>query len=456
MTDTFNSYTVNKAIGLSIGFLIGIMPVAEYNVPVLIILMSVVFGIKHVDRQAAKAAFPIILYCVSMIGFMIYHPGWLEYDHTLATILATIALAAVPMVAMFKIYVGSVERIETAALVGLLTIFTIMAYQYLILNGCRVKAFSVNPLGPPITFLPFAMYVISVRAFARRFNLLDGLVLVSLFTTLGAFAGARASFYSVTLLSIILATFLFFNMKIRQGLFVFACLGLGIWGAVSIDKCGTFNRMSEHLNFFTSSFNQLQTMHVSNIENSTAPSLHNKTFLIEPELNQILTSKQIVLLPAQYSFSSTDSFGIQPIKTSLEYENVSRTTFDRAQAADDGLRAEMWSNAIAHLFALHDFNQILFGSGRLVEGQLSFQHPDVHNQYLSWLVSTGVVGFIVAFLMFTPGLRQLFVNPAVFIFLSACAIGYVTDSQMFRKDTTAQFLIMLLFVQSLLGQRRRS
>ena len=97
MIGTFRSFSLDKAIGLSIGLLIGVIPVAEYNVPVLITLMSIVFGIKHVDRQAIKAAFPIILYCVSMIGFMAYHPGWLEYDHTLATILATIALAAIPI-----------------------------------------------------------------------------------------------------------------------------------------------------------------------------------------------------------------------------------------------------------------------------------------------------------------------------------------------------------------------
>ena len=103
MIGTFRSFSVDKAIGLSIGFLVGVIPVAEYNVPVLITLMSVVFGIKHVDRQAVKAAFPVILYCASMIGFMIYHPGGWEYDDKLVKVMATIAIAAVPMVAMFKI-----------------------------------------------------------------------------------------------------------------------------------------------------------------------------------------------------------------------------------------------------------------------------------------------------------------------------------------------------------------
>ena len=442
MIGTFRNFSLDKPLGLSIGFLVGVMPVAEYNVPVLIVLMSVVFGIKHVDRQAVKAAFPIILYCISMIGFMTYHPGWLEHDHTLATILATIALAAVPMVAMFKIYVGSVERIETAALVGLLTIFTIMAYQYLILNGCRVKAFSVNPLGPPITFLPFAMYVISVRAFARRFNLLDGLVLVSLFTALGAFAGARASFYSVTMLSIFLATFLFFNMKIRQGLFVFACLGLGIWGAFSIDKCGDFKRMSKHF--------QMLKIYMPIIKTATEMAAEEKTSQVA---NQIATLRAT---SSTKQLSTNTQPNVTLEKTPKVAKFIDRVNEAQAIEESSGYRSQKWRNAIDHLLQRNQLNEILFGSGRLVESSLSMQFPDVHNQYLSWLVSTGVVGFLVAFLMFTPALRQLFINPAIFIFLSGCAIGYITDSSMFRKDTTAQFLIMLLFVQSLLGQRRRS
>ena len=132
MIGTFRSFSFDKAIGLSIGFLVGVIPVAEYNVPVLITLMSVVFGIKHVDRQAITAAFPVILYCASMIGFMIYHPGGWEYDDKLVKVMATIAIAAVPMAAMFRTYVGSLERVEVSILLGIVTICIVFAYQYFI------------------------------------------------------------------------------------------------------------------------------------------------------------------------------------------------------------------------------------------------------------------------------------------------------------------------------------
>ena len=441
MIGTFRSFSLDKAIGLSIGFLIGVIPVAEYNVPVLLTLMSIVFGIKHIDRQAIKAAFPIILYCVSMIGFMAYHPGWLEYDHTLATILATIALAAVPMVAMFKIYVGSVERIETAALVGLLTIFTIMAYQYLILNGCRVKAFSVNPLGPPITFLPFAMYVISVRAFARRLNYLDGLVLVLLFVTIGSFAGARASFYSVTLQSAILAILLLVSSRVRQGFLVCTCLGLGILGTYSTDKCNNFERMSRHLQMVKIYLPlEVSASEVTEVKASTA--------------TKPISKPRSMSTTRQPSTDTEANLSTQETAKSARFKE--RVIAAEALEGSSGYRSKKWRNAIDHLLQRDQLNQILFGSGRLVESSLSMQFPDVHNQYLSWLVSTGIIGFLIAFFMFIPALRQLFTNPAVFIFLTACAIGYLTDSSMYRKDTTAQFLIMLLFVQSLLEQKHRN
>ena len=174
------------------------------------------------------------------------------------------------------------------------------------------------------------------------------------------------------------------------------------------------------------------------------------------------TSQVANQIPTSMATSSTkqQSTNTQPNVTLEKTPEVSKfiDRVNEAQAVESssGQRSKMWRNALEHLSEQSRIEQILFGSGRLVEGQLSFQHPDVHNQYLSWLVSTGILGFLVAFLMFTPALRQLFINPAIFIFLSACAIGYLTDSSMFRKDTTAQFLIMLLFVQSLLGQRRRS
>ena len=61
MTSSFQASSLEKTIGLFTGFLIGVIPVAEYNIPVLITLMSVIFGIKHVDRESIKIAFPVIM-----------------------------------------------------------------------------------------------------------------------------------------------------------------------------------------------------------------------------------------------------------------------------------------------------------------------------------------------------------------------------------------------------------
>ena len=256
MIGTFRSFSFDKAIGLSIGFLVGVMPVAEYNVPVLIILMSVVFGIKHVDRQAITAAFPVILYCASMIGFMIYHPGGWEYDDKLVKVMATIAIAAVPMVAMFRTYVGSLERVEVSILLGIITICVVFAYQYFIEGRCRVSAFSVGPLGPPITLLPLSMYLVTKRCLENRFSVLDGLVICLLFISLGAFLGARMHFYSLTLLYSVLVVILTVKNKLRLSVTISLCAVVGIYGAYNFDKCGDFKRMENHLKIFNILFPQ--------------------------------------------------------------------------------------------------------------------------------------------------------------------------------------------------------
>lgn len=240
-----------------------------------------------------------------------------------------------------------------------------MGYQYLILNDCRVKAFSVNPLGPPITFLPFGVYVKSVRAFTQHFNFLDGLVLVSLFIPLEAFAGERASFHSVTLLSIIRVTLLFINMETRQALFVFACLDFGIWEAFSLDRYNDFDRMSNHF--------QMLKIYIPVVKTESEIAAEEKTSQVE---NQIPT-------PTTTSATKLLSTVTQPNVTLEKTPEVSKF-IDRVNEAhsiegNSGARSQKWRNAIEHLLQRNQVSEILFGSGRLVESSLSMQFPDDHN-----------------------------------------------------------------------------
>ena len=228
MASSFQGSSLEKTIGLLTGFLIGVIPVAEYNIPVLITLMSVIFGIKHVDRESVKIAFPVVLYCVSMITLMAYHPGGWGYDDKLAEVMATIAIAAIPMVAMFRTYIGSLEQVEVSILLGVVTICVVFAYQYFVEGGCRVSAFSVGPLGPPITLLPLSMYLVTKRCLENRFSVLDGLVIFLLLISLGAFLGARMHFYSMTLLCIILVVILTVKNKLRLALTISTCAVVGI------------------------------------------------------------------------------------------------------------------------------------------------------------------------------------------------------------------------------------
>ena len=193
MNSTYQSSNLDKGIGLSTGFLVGVIPLAEYNVPVILVIMGLIFGTKHIDMKSIKFAAPVIIYCLTQISLMIYHPGYLALDETLATVLATIALTAIPMTALIRAYVVKPEDVEASILTGVLTICIVFAYQYWILGDCRVSAFSVGPLGPPIILLPISMYVITRRALDDRFHLLDGATLILLFVSVGAFLGASVT-----------------------------------------------------------------------------------------------------------------------------------------------------------------------------------------------------------------------------------------------------------------------
>ena len=442
MIGTFQNFDLDRAIGFSIGFLIGVIPVAEYNIPVLIILMSVVFGIKHLDRQAAKAAFPIILYCASMIGFMIYHPGGWEYDDKLVNVMATIAIAAVPMAAMFRTYVGSLERVEVSILLGIITICIVFAYQYFVEGGCRVSAFSVGPLGPPITLLPLSMFLLTKRCFENRFSVLDGLVISLLFISLGAFLGARMHFYSLTLLSIILIVFLTLQQKLRLAVTISLCAVVGIYGAYNFDKCGDFKRMENHFKIF----NILLPKPRQVLENQA----HTGGVQIA---NNLITVQGVTTdaTPASYAFTPS-VVDVLTKRNKSPYQKVKQDNLQNrlAQAEQversSELRMQIWRRSLTHIFDLETPKRFLFGSGRITERDLSHPQPHAHNQFLSWLISTGLVGFTIAIIMFAPFIFRLFTDFPVFIFMSACFLCFITDSPLWIRDTTSQFLIMLLFV----------
>ena len=445
MIGTFPSFSLDKTIGLSIGFLIGVIPVAEYNVPVLMTLMSVVCGIKHVDRQAVKAAFPVILYCATMIGFMIYHPGGWEYDDKLVKVMATVAIAAIPMVAMFRTYVGRLERVEVSILLGIITICAVFAYQYFIEGGCRVSAFSVGPLGPPITLLPLSMYLITKRSFENRFGVLDGLVICLLFLSLGAFLGARMHFYSMTVLCVILVVVLTLQYKLRFAATITLFAVLGIYGGYTVDKCGQFARMGNHLKIFEILFSN-----------------HSK-----PMKNQALTGVIEIASNSRKSLhtttDATQSWS-ELAKSNLVYSqktdvsDTERTTHDntrlkllKAEQTDysAGQRVQIWKEILIYLSTNAETKNLLFGSGRIKEQRLSSnvsKHPHAHNQFLSWAISTGFLGVTIAIMMFASLISRLFSDFSVFIFMSACFLCFITDSPLWIRDTTSQFLIMLLFV----------
>ena len=464
MNSTYQNSNLDKGIGLSTGFLVGVIPLAEYNVPVILVIMGLIFGTKHIDMKSIKFAAPVIIYCLIQISLMIYHPGYLALDETLATVLATIALTAIPMTALIRAYVVKPEDVEASILTGVLTICIVFAFQYWILGGCRVSAFSVGPLGPPIILLPISMYVITRRALDDRFHLLDGATLILLLVSVGAFLGARMAFYSLTLLCIILLGMLITKRKVRTVISIIACICIGIYTAAKVDKCGDFSRMSNHLKMLETILpgaltNTLKkhpdVSYNENIANAY-PGVWKENYFFEQTTSASvpisMASFSIPSSSAVYRLSEFTETKAKALFSDMSDAQAQSTTSQMVENftsidAGTGDRLKMWITALKHFISPKEVSAVLFGSGRIKEHELMAPHPHTHNQYLSWIVCGGILSLLSGIILFGPLTLGLFKSPEIFMFLSACALGFLTDSPLFIRDTTAQFLIMLVFVQ---------
>jgi hypothetical protein len=247
-------------------------------------------------------------------------------------------------------------------------------------------------------------------------------------------------------LCIILVVILTVKHKLRLAITISLCAVVGIYGAYNFDKCGDFKRMENHFKIFN-----ILLPRPSQAVESQAHAVGVKI------ANNLITMQDITSDSMPASYTLTPSM-VEVTKTSskskilqTKQDNMQNRLFQAEQVeTSSGVRMQIWRRSLTHIFELETFKRFLFGSGRIAERDLSNPQPHAHNQFLSWMISAGFVGFTVALIMFTPVIFRLFTDFPVFIFMSACFLCFITDSPLWVRDTTSQFLIMLLFVLTLL------
>ena len=96
----------------------------------------------------------------------------------------------------------------------------------------------------------------------------------------------------------------------------------------------------------------------------------------------------------------------------------------------------------------------VYGNGALAEGEIvnkgateNFSYTHTHNQYLSWLIASGVLGLCSGLLLAGQLWRHIFSDLPTFIFLMLLGLPFLTNSPMYNAPITAQVLFLMLTMQ---------
>lgn len=394
---------------VGLGVLFGISPVTSYFAPILIVALSVGFSYKKVDWSAILSSFFVMQYCIVHLFLALFHDDF-PFRQDYLNVLAIIAVSAPFVVTTLRSERLSKICVERGIFAGFSIAFGLLAYQYFIIGECRVSGLTFNPLLPPFLWVPLTFALLAFRLVARRTNAYDFVGLISTIVAVGAFMGARSAFYVSIVLSLALIL-MAAALKLRRGFVsLAAALALSLAAVYAIDRCG----MSQRIDI------QLRMLDIC-LWTTCDAQVHSDAGGID----LIGAGSKLQKPPVGSDYAIA---GKAPQDSSVE------------------TRWHMWGEG---LNALQAFGvEWLVGVGFSGEMEIittGYQH--VHNQFLSWLISTGLVGFLSAFLLFFGLIAKIKREKRVLIYLAAVGGGLFTDSLMRVPDGLALFLLILIFVQ---------
>ena len=217
---------------------------------------------------------------------------------------------------------------------------------------------------------------------------------------------------------------------------------MGIYGAYNFDKCGDFKRIENHFKIFKKLLPH-PNLAVERQAYTVSVQIANNLNTIQDITTDAMSASHTFTPNVIDSLTNRSTSKIQKVK---QYDMRNKLAEAKLVDKSSTRRMQVWRRSLTHIFELKTFKHFVFGSGRITEHNLSYPLRHAHNQFLSWVISTGLVGFAIALIMFAPLIFRLFTDFPVFIFMSACFLCFITDSPLWIRDTTSQFLIMLLFV----------
>lgn len=428
-------------MAIFLGFLLGIMPVLKYGVPLILIPISFFYVFKKPKISLAKPGFMAMQYCFFQIFIIIWHSYSLDgfggvSDINLLTSYFFLSLLVVPF-CFLPIF--EFDRIHGGIYLGLLGAVFVLALDYFFngnLGNYRASGFSSNALVPPFAILAIFGYFFSRRLVEGRSGRIDLLILVFIIVAVSAFGGNRMPLYIAVSMSFIAILYTIFICNSLKTLAILGALSVGVFLSILIDGIDghvLWLRIQKQADIVLSKVDLLgdvgtiMTETVIQIEDVASSSSYS---------NKLERPDDVVV-----GVSSID-FDVNPKGEMTEDSSLQRMV--------------MWTNSILYL---KEFNsEWILGVGREKEIEIANEftntaYSHVHNQYLSWAIEGGLIGLLSAVLLFGSLLLKVFKSLPVFMFLFPVAASFLTNSLMLSGEASSQIILIIILVQILESRR---
>ena len=405
-------------------FLLGVMPVTKYFAALSFIVFSFPLGMRRLSAQAFKISWPVILYCLMQLGLLFSHPGLLAFDNDLAIVYLIIGFAANPVSAALIWVLGEPKKAEKYIFIGLIGAAAFLGWEYLIDGAVRATGYSSNPLIPPFILVPFSTYILVRRFEERRSSIFDVLVVICVICASGLFVGGRMAFYSMAFLYLVFIVYLFMKGRHRSGLAALGFIFVTIFGVMYFDSLSS------------SQFSRRIQSQVKSFE-----------FLFE----NIMSSEAKAGNAAEIYFANTENFDGEKPSIPSVFDSVSSALLNYDVSSYQ--RWVMWSNSISHLYSRGLNKTFFYGIGRIEERKIVNEHigtnySHAHNQFLSWLISGGILSLLSGLLLVLSSYYKLAFNFRVSFFVLATVLGFFTASPLYVAEASAQFMLLVLVVRT--------
>ena len=256
----FRKFQVDSYILATVGALLVAASSLKFVVPFMLIAFTLVFGWRHVQRDAVVLSAPILVFTSYQYLQLALQSESLAYYEDLSKVYLVILCVAIPYANMLLTRTLSIKTLEVSVFSGSWATMIFWGfYQLTYDGGCRIEPFGINALFIPTTLLPLTYFFIALRFQEGRSNLVDSLTIVATLFCVASFTGSIMPFYSLVFTLICILGVSMYCKKTKSAGLILASLGVGIVLAIIKDAfsgCNMFKKITAQVLFL------MLTMHI--------------------------------------------------------------------------------------------------------------------------------------------------------------------------------------------------